>query len=70
MLRQTADHDEMNTSLPKPDVSSVVILAAAVELQRTHGTEFAARFLEPYGFDQQVVDELLQSTSTNKYLLS
>lgn len=49
----------------KPVVSPVVILAAAVELQRTHGTEFAARFLEPYGFDQRVIEELLQFTSVN-----
>jgi len=39
--------------------SSVNILGAALELQLVHGTEFARRFLEPYGYDEQVVNELL-----------
>lgn len=69
MLLQTVDHGEMNTNLPKPYVSRVVILAAAVELQRIHGTEFAVRFLEPFGFDHQVINELLQLTSGNTSLL-
>lgn len=49
----------MLNNYPVAPVSSVAILAAALELQRTHGTEFAARFLEPYQFDPEVVKALL-----------
>ena len=49
----------MDAPLPVAPVSSVAILAAALELQRTHGTEFAIQFLEPYGFDPEVVKALL-----------
>ena len=60
----------MNTIYPKPRISRVAILAAALNLQRSHGSQFAAFFLEPYGFDQHVVDELLQSTFVDHRLLS
>jgi hypothetical protein len=45
--------------LPIAPVSNVALLAAALELQRTHGTEFAVLFLEPYGFDPEVIKALL-----------
>jgi len=50
----------MRKTLPNSPVSSVAILAAALELQRIHGTKLATRFLEPYGVDEQVVNELLE----------
>lgn len=49
----------MTAVLPVARVSPVAILAAALELQRIHGTEFAVRFLEPYQFDPEVVNALL-----------
>lgn len=49
----------MSAVLPVARVSPVAILAAALELQRIHGTEFAVRFLEPYQFDPEVVTTLL-----------
>jgi hypothetical protein len=53
--------------LPISPVSNVAVLAAALLLQRIHGTEFAARFLQPYGFDDGVVLELLgQDTGDNR----
>ena len=49
----------MTAVLPVARVSPVAILAAALELQRIHGTEFAVRFLEPYQFAAEVVHALL-----------
>ena len=49
----------MPTLLSPSPASHVAILAAALLLQRLHGTEFAARFLQPYGFDAGVVSQLL-----------
>jgi hypothetical protein len=39
-----------------------LLLVAAIELQRTHGAQFAVHFLEGFNFHSSVIDELLNNS--------
>jgi len=50
---------------PRGPINNVAILAAALLLQKLYGTEFAARFLQQYDFDDALITELLGSSTGN-----
>jgi hypothetical protein len=49
------------------NVSSTVLLAAAIELARAHGRNFAECFLREHGIDDAVIYELLSDIKTDTY---